>query len=324
MKWQYWIELYTRTHCTARGLRPKTIAAYAASLAQFREYARVVWQDKPPDRVSPRDALEYVQHLREVRGNGDSAINRHVVILRSFYRAIVAMGHLEPCNNPMTAFPKIRAVPKKLPTVLTDQEVERLLAQPQLDTVLGLRDRALLALLYGTGVRASECAGLTEADVDLDEHTVRVTGKGGHQRVVPLNDSVVAALRVYREQRGRGAPRAPFFLSRRGRAMARTAVYERVRTFGQRARLDKRISPHQLRHTFATHLVRAGVGLVTIRDLLGHRWITSTQVYLHVTAEDLRSAAAQHPIGRLLKVVENFLPDVRLPLQYAPRRRSYG
>lgn len=324
MKWQYWIELFTRTHCTARGLRPKTIAAYAASLAQFREYARVAWQDRPPDRVCARDALEYVQHLREVRGNGDSAVHRHVVILRSFYRALVAMGHLDPRDNPMTAFPKIKAAPKKLPTVLSDAEVERLLAQPQLDTVLGLRDRALLALLYGTGIRASECAELSEADVDLGEHTVRVSGKGGHQRVVPLNDSVVAALRVYRQQRGSAAPRAPFFLSRRRRALSRTAVYERVRSWGQRAKLDKRISPHQLRHTFATHLVRAGVGLVTIRDLLGHRWITSTQVYLHITAEDLRFAAAQHPIGRLLKVVESFLPDVRLPLQYAPRRRSYG
>ena len=324
MKWEYWIELFTRTHCTARGLRPKTIAAYAASLEQFRQYARVVWQDKPPDCVTSRDALEYVQHLREGRGNGDSAINRHVVILRSFYRAIVAMNHLDPRDNPMTAFPRIKAVPKKLPTVLSAEEVGRLLAQPRPDTVLGLRDRALLALLYGTGIRASECAQLAEADVDLGEHTVRVTGKGGHQRVVPLNDSVVAALRAYRQQRGGAAPRAPFFLSRRGRAMSRTAVYERVRSWGQRAQLDKRISPHRLRHTFATHLVRAGVGLVTIRDLLGHRLITSTQIYLHVTAEDLRSAADQHPIGRLLKVVESFLPDVRLPLQYAPRRRNYG
>ncbi|MGH8222600.1 MAG: tyrosine-type recombinase/integrase, partial [Woeseiaceae bacterium] len=94
--------------------------------------------------------------------------------------------------------------------------------------------------------------------------------------------------------------------------------------WGHRTRIAKRVSPHRLRHTFATHLVRAGVNLVTIRDLLGHQQITSTQVYLHVTAEDLRAAADKHPIGRLLKTIDHLLPDVRLPLQYAPRRRDYG
>ena len=108
--------------------------------------------------MSARDVLEYLQHLREVRGNGDSAVNRALVVLRSFYRAIVAMGHLEPRANPLAGFPSIKAVPRKLPTSLAAEQVSRLLAAAQVDTVLGLRDRALLALLYGTGIRASECA----------------------------------------------------------------------------------------------------------------------------------------------------------------------
>jgi integrase/recombinase XerD len=324
MKWPYWIRLYVETHCTARGLRPLTIAAYAASLAQFREYVQVTLADKPPDAITARDVLEYVQHLRQVRGNGDSAVNRHVLVLKCFYRAMVAMAYLDPPANPMAGFPTMKAAPQKLPSTLSPEEIEALLDRPNADTVLGLRDRAILALLYGTGIRASECASLTEGDVDLGNATVAVIGKGGYPRVVPLNESVVRALEIYRRHRGPATPKAPFFVSRLRRAMSRTAIYECVRHWGQRARIGKRVSPHRLRHTFATHLVRAGVGLVTIRDLLGHRLITSTQVYLHVTADDLRSAADKHPIGRLLKTIDHLLPDVRLPIQYAPRRHEYG
>jgi site-specific recombinase XerD len=324
MKWDYWIALYTRTHCTARGLRSSSIAAYAAALAQFRSYVRFRFDDRPPDRIAACDVLEYLEHLRRERGNGAAAVSRHVAILRSFYRAIVAMGHLAPAANPLANFPKIKAAPQKLPVVLSMEEIERLLATPGAGTVLGLRDRAILALLYGTGIRASECASLRQDGVDLAEMTVTVSGKGGHERTIPLNERVAVALDVYARARGATLPAAAFFRSRRGRAMSRGAIYERVRAWARRARIRKIVSPHRLRHTFATHLVRAGVGLVTIRDLLGHRLITSTQIYLHVTAHDLREAADRHPIGRLLGLVEHLLPDVKLPLQDAPglRRRA--
>lgn len=324
MKWDYWIALFTTTHCVARGLRPSTIAAYADALRQFRRYVRDRLDDRPPDQIAARDVLDYVQHLREERANGHAAVNRQVVILKSFYRAIVAMGHLEPTANPMVAFPSIKAAPKKLPVTLSPDEIRRLLAAPPVDTILGLRDRAMLTLLYGTGIRASECCGLTEATVDLVDRTVTVTGKGGHQRTLPLNEQVVATLKVYRQARGPALPAAPFFRSRLGRALTRGAVYERVRTWSQRAGIHKVMSPHRLRHTFATHLVKAGVGLVTIRDLLGHRQITSTQIYLHVTAQDMREAAEQHPIGKLLGTVEHLLPDVKLPLQRPSSLIGYG
>ena len=323
MRWGYWITLYTRTHCSARGLLPLTIAAYEAALRQFRAYIESMHDGKPPDAVTARDVLEYLEHLRRNRGNGDAAVNRTLVILRGFYRAIVAMGHLEPRANPLAGFPCIKAVPRKLPVVLGNDEVERLLAQPRSDTILGLRDRAILALLYGTGIRASECASLREGSVDLAALTITVTGKGGHQRTLPFNEEVAAVLKHYAAARGPALPAAPFFRSRRGRALSRAAIYERVRTSARRARLGKVVSPHRLRHTFATHLVRAGVGVVTIRDLLGHRQIASTQIYLHITAQDLRAAADRHPIARLLGTIEHLLPDVRLPFQHG-RRRSSG
>ena len=324
MTWEYWICLYTRTHCVARGLRTSTIGAYQKTLEQFHEYIRLHQGDVEPGLVTARYVLEYVNHLRQDRHNGDSAVNRQVTVLKNFYRAIVAMGHLEPVANPLAYFPKMKAKPRKLPVVLSPEEVQNLLASPPKDIVLGLRDRAILALLYGTGIRASECATLTEENVDLVANTVRVFGKGGHERTIPLNPIVADSLKAYRQVRAEAPPRGAFFRSRTGKAMSRNAIYERVRTHARRSRIAKRVSPHTLRHTFATHLVRAGESLVTIRDLLGHRQISSTQIYLHVTAEDLRSAAANHPIARLAPTVELLLPNVKLPLQYAPRRRSTG
>ena len=315
MKWAYWTSLYLRTHCVARGLRPLSIAAYEAIIKQFSEWIRVTRADLPPDQITARDVLEYLQHLREARHNGDAAVNRQLTVLRSFYRAIVAMGHLEPAANPMAGFPRIKAVPRKLPVALATEQVSRLLVQPKMDTVIGLRDRALLAILYGTGIRASECATLSSGQVDLVQLTITVHGKGGHERAIPLNVQLAEVLRDYARARGPALPTAPFFRSRFGRPLSRGAIYERVRSWGQRSHVGIPLSPHRLRHTFATHLVRAGVGLVTIRDLLGHRQITSTQIYLHVTADDLRNAAAKHPIGRLLATVEHLLPAGRLPFQ---------
>jgi site-specific recombinase XerD len=315
MKWAYWIHLYIDTHCVARGLRPLSIAAYAATLKQFSQWIRLACADRAPDQVSARDVLAYLQHLREARGNGDAAVNRQLTVLRSFYRAIVAMGQLEPRGNPMAGFPTIKAVARKLPVCLAPEQVARLLLEPKADTLIGLRDRALLALLYGTGIRASECATLRCAQVDLVRLTITVSGKGGHERSIPLNPQLADVLRSYAQARGPALPNAPFFRSRFGKALSRGAIYERVQTWGRRSKLAVPLSPHRLRHTFATHLVRAGVGLVTIRDLLGHRLITSTQVYLHVTADDLRQAAARHPIGQLLATVEHLLPCGRLPFQ---------
>lgn len=324
MKWSYWMSLYIRTHCVARGLRPLTLAAYEAALRQFSEWIRVTHADVPPDRISARDVLEYLQHLREARGNGDSAVNRAVVVLRSFYRAIIAMGHLEPNANPMAGFPSIKAVARKLPVSLAPEQVSRLMRGPTADTIIGLRDGVLLALLYGTGIRATECATLRCGQVDLTHLTVTVNGKGGHERTIPLNPKLAESLRTYAHARGAALPTAPFFRSRFGRPLSRGAIYERVRTWGQRTRVGIPLSPHRMRHTFATHLVRAGVGLVTIRDLLGHRLITSTQIYLHVTAEDLRHAAARHPIGALLGTVQHLLPTGRLPFQRARAAAGTG
>jgi site-specific recombinase XerD len=322
MKWEYWIDLFVNRHCAARGLSPRTIAAYGKTLEGFRAWVRFRLEDRGPDELAPLDIIEYVEHLRRERRNGPAAVNRQVTILRSFYRAIVAMGHLDSGENPMAHFPRIKAAPVKLPTFLSEEETGALLAQPHTDTVLGLRDRALLMVLYATGIRASECATMTEEDVDLENKTIRVIGKGGHERALPLTDKVLPALRAYRQARGRATPRSAFFRSRRGAGMSRNAIYERVRTLGQRARIVKRVTPHRLRHTFATHLMRTGAQLVVIRDMLGHRCLSSTQIYLHTTAQDMRRAADLHPVRHLVDRIADLLPNVRVPFQWLPGEKA--
>ena len=324
MKWEYWLSQFLETHCTARGLRSNTIAAYRDTLICFCGFIRVNHKDKDPDELKAVHVLDYVNFLRHVRDNGPSAINRQVTVIKTFYRAMVAMEFMPFEANPMACFPKIKAAPRKLPTWLSQDEMEKLMRQPRTDTVMGLRDRALIITLYGTGIRASECAGLRESDVDFGNSIIQVTGKGGHQRVVPLNTEVIAALQNYRKARGELSPEQGFFQSRNGNPMTRNGIYERVRVHGRKAGIEKVLSPHRLRHTFATHLVKEGVDLLTISKLLGHRQLSSTQVYLHLTVEDLRDAADRHPVNRLVEKLEDFLPNLTLPFQYplAERKRK--
>ena len=323
MTWKYWMSLYLQRHCTARGLRSSTIEAYQATLEGFRNYVRFRLEDISPDTLTPMDVLQYVDYLRKERDNGASAVNRQVTVIKNFYRAIVAMGHLEHSANPMAHFPKIKASARKLPVSLSEEDTEKLIDAPRTDTVLGLRDRAMLMLLYGTGIRASECANLRECDIDFSDKTIRVDGKGGHQRIIPLHQKVIDALRAYRTARGEFNPKKGFFRSRKGNTVSRNTVYERVRKYSRQSRMEKHVTPHTLRHTFATHLVRTGSQIHIVADILGHRNIQSTNIYIHMTAEDLRGAAERHPVSRLSKTIENLLPDVKLPFQ-KPRAQDFG
>jgi len=326
MKWEYTLDQYLNRHCSVRGLRPKTIAAYGDILRQYSAYMKEHYRHAGPEHVSTKDVLEYAQYLREHRHNRDAAVNRTVTVLRCFYRALVCLAYLESKDNPMHGFPPLKAPKRKFRDVLTAEEIRALINTPRTDTVMGLRDRGLLVLLYATGMRASECAQLLEKDIRLQERIVRVTGKGGNERTIPLNDTALEALRQYRTVRGRAAAEGAFFKSRKfGRALSRNAIYERVRTYARKARIAKHVSPHTLRHTCATHMVREKVNLVVLRDLLGHRQLSSTQVYLHMTAEDLREAVDQHPIEKLINTVKGILPGLKLPYQHPPGSRpSFG
>jgi len=321
LKWDHWIDLYCEHWCVARNLRSTTILAYRDALKQFVNWAYVHHFDLSPESLTARIVLDYVVHLREDRKNGGSAVSRAIVVIKNFYGAMVAYGHLSPNENPMLGFPKLKEGRVKLPVFLSPGEMSRLLAQPKTLTVLGLRDRAILTLLYATGIRASECAGLLEGNVDLDERTIRVLGKGNRERTIQLNMRALKALDVYRKARGPQSPDKAFFRTKRGGPLSRKTVYDRVKKYGREARIMKRVSPHVLRHTCATHLVQRGANLVVLRDLLGHRQITSTQIYIHATAHDMKELAANHPVGKLAPVIEDLIEGVRLPIDHPPRRR---
>ncbi|MHC4180466.1 MAG: tyrosine-type recombinase/integrase [Planctomycetota bacterium] len=320
--WDLWIDLYCETWCVARNLRTSTIGAYRDSLRQFRQWVQREHLLAEPTRITSRIVLEYVVYLREKRNNGDSAVGRAIVVLKNLYAAMVSFGHLPPRDNPMAGFPRMRKTHEKLPTYLSSDELRRLLASPKTDTVLGLRDRAILMLLYATGIRANECATALEEWVDLDERTIRVFGKGGRERVIPLNERAVEALRTYRQARGHLSPGERFFRTKDGRGIGRKIVYQRVKKYALVAKISKRVSPHTLRHTCATHLVQRGENVVTIRDILGHRQLTSTQVYIHTTAHELREVARNHPIGELAPRIASLIEGVRIPIDYPPRRRA--
>ena len=322
MMWQYCLNLYLRTHCAGRGVCPNSIKSYHECLRQFISYVEVRLHKQSPAAITARDVLEYLLYLRTERMNGDSTVFRHSVVIKHFYQALVSLEYLKAAENPLTHFPTVKGAPKKLPIYLSEEEVTRLLKAPPGDTVLMVRDRAILTLLYCTGIRATECSTLREEDVDLANKCIRVTGKGGNQRSVPLNARALAVMRTYRQVRGEIDPKAAFFLSLRRKQMTRGAIYERVRKWSVVAKIEKSMSPHRLRHTFATHLVKAGVNIVDIRDLLGHRQISSTQIYLHTTAHDLKEAVEKHPIKRLAVDLEQILPGVKLPWHYAPVRRQ--
>jgi len=324
MHWEYGIKLYTEVHCNGRGLQPSTIAAYRAVLEQFRKYIRYRVDDKLPCEITSRDILDYVVHLRKERENQQAAINRTIVIISNFYKSLVAMKQLDPHENPTAGFPRMKTTPRKLPKVLNNKEMDSLVNQPSDKTVIGLRDRAVIMLLYCTGIRASECSGLRESDVDLVERTIIVTGKGGHQRKIRINESACRAMIAYRNARGLSSPHRHFFISMRGKGLSRNAIYERIRTTAIKAGINKPVSPHWLRHTCATDLVRAGVNIVVVQELLGHRHITSTQVYFHVSGESLAHAAEQHPINRFRDLIDELLPGVMLPFKHPPRRAGFG
>ena len=254
--WDCWIDLYTETWCTGRNLKPSTIAAYRDLLRQFEIWAASRFLITSPAEVTMRIALEYVNYLRDERGNGDSAVCRAVVVLKNFYAAAVAFGHLQPNADPMARFPAMKKRREKLPTFLSSSELEKLLDAPKTDTLLGLRDHAIMRLLYATGIRAGECADMLEEWVDLENRTIKVLGKGNRERVVPLNKRAAKALRQYRAQRGPISPKAVFFRKKDGGPINRKIVYQRVKKYAQQAGISKRVSPHTLRHSCATHLLQ--------------------------------------------------------------------
>ncbi len=264
-----------------RGLSANTIEAYERDLAQ---HLRFLSEKGLADfgTLEESQLIVYVGRLRR-SGAAPATVVRKVSALRGFYRYLVREGVI--AADPTSNLPSGQLL-RQLPSVLSVEEVERLLAQPDTSTARGLRDKAMLELLYATGLRVSELVGLKRGDINLDLGVVRCMGKGSKERIVPVGGPAIEATRSYLASRRDAAP--CLFLGNKGRPITRVAVWRIVQRRARGAGVRTAISPHTLRHSFATHMLEGGANLRAIQELLGHANIVTTQIYTHVSVDRLR------------------------------------
>ena len=278
-----------------QGASPRTHEAYGRDLVRFAVFAKTRGASSPVG-VSARTLREYVYHLKDV-GLAPASIRRNVSAVRTYYRFLLGEGHVVRDPSERLETPKRW---RTLPDVLSVDEVSLLLAAPTLDEPLAFRDRALLELAYGAGLRVSEWISLGVRDVLMEEGLVRVFGKGSKERLVPIGRSAIGAVAVYlrelRPRLERGEGKGVLLLNARGTPLTRMGAWKILRKYVEAAGIAKRVSPHTLRHSFATHLLEGGADLRAVQEMLGHADISTTQIYTHVDREYLRSVHKQyHP-----------------------------
>lgn len=272
-----------------RGASPHTLRSYATDLAEFTGFLAA----ERIDGLAAADARAVRAFLAELhrRRLSKATIARKLAAIRSCFRFLARRGVLEVNPARQVRSPRLG---RRLPSVLPKDEATQLLDAAPEPTVAGARDRALLELLYASGLRVAEGCGLDVDDVDLARRTVRVLGKGDKERVVPVGDTALEALDAYLELRGR--ERGPLFLNARGGRLTPRSAHRIVGRRARRAGIGQRVTPHTLRHSFATHMLGEGADLRLIQELLGHRRLSTTQRYTHVSPEHLmRVYDAAHP-----------------------------
>jgi integrase/recombinase XerD len=278
-----------------RGSAANTQLAYARDVARFAAFAAAEGI-RDPGEATPRQLRAFVYHLKDL-GLAPSSVRRTVSAVRTYYRFLLDDGHVARDPSERLDTP---ARWRTLPGVLSVADVERLLAAPTVDQPLAFRDRAMLELAYGAGLRVSEWITLAVRDLLFEDQLVRVFGKGSKERLVPVGRSAIGAAAVYvrelRPRLDRGAGKGVLFLNARGEPLTRMGAWKILRRHVDAAGIVAPVSPHTLRHTFATHLLEGGADLRAVQEMLGHASIATTQIYTHVDREYLRSVHRQyHP-----------------------------
>jgi integrase/recombinase XerD len=280
-----------------KGLSKNTIDAYSHGLNRFLDYLRRKGIQEMAE-VGKLDIRAFLLALKRQGLSTKSAV-RNLSAIRSFFRFLIQEGVLDA--NPIEELesPKIE---RKLPEILTLKEVEQLLEQPNAQTPIGIRDRTMLEVLYATGMRVSELTKLPLQQVNLEGGYVLVFGKGSKERIIPLGSEAMKWIALYlksaRERLAKGKESPSLFINRSGRGMSRQQFWKNIKTYGRRAGIRKRITPHLLRHSFASHLLEGGADLRSVQIMLGHADISTTQIYTHVTGERLKKIHQRyHPRG---------------------------
>lgn len=276
-------EYYLKIECA---MSPNTVASYISDLTAF--FSAV---GKDPKDVVPEDIISYFAETTALSKRSQARV---LSSLHSFYKWMILEG--EMTDNPSDAIeaPKLG---KYLPAVLSVEEVDRLIAAVDLDSAFGKRDRAMLETLYGLGLRVSELVSLRISSIWTEQGFVSVIGKGDKQRLVPLGGMARDAIRDYLEVRGPAADRESsdiLFLNRFGRALTRVAVFKMIKAYAMKAGISKEISPHTLRHSFATHLIENGADLRAVQEMLGHESILTTEIYTHIDSSTWQRNILEH------------------------------
>jgi len=280
-----------------QGTAPPTLEAYRRDVERLVDYARTKGATLPAD-ITSRMLREFVYHLKDL-GLAPSSIRRNISAVRTYFRFLLSDGVVARDPSERIETPKRW---RTLPDVLTVDEVGRILAAPTLDDPFAFRDRAMLELAYGAGLRVSEWITLGLRDVLMEDRLVRVFGKGSKERLVPIGRSAIGAVATYiRELRPRlekGGGKGILLLNARGEPLSRMGAWKILRKYVERAEIAKEVSPHTLRHSFATHLLEGGADLRAVQEMLGHADIGTTQIYTHVDRDYLRKVHKQfHPRG---------------------------
>jgi integrase/recombinase XerD len=278
-----------------KGSSMRTREAYRRDIERLITYAAMRGSANPA-ALTGKLLRDFIYHLKDL-GLSPASIRRNVSAARTYFRFLLGEGVLVRDPSERLETPKRW---RSLPDVLTVADVERLLAAPSLDEPMAFRDRALLELAYGAGLRVSEWISLPIRDVALEEGVVRVFGKGNKERLVPIGRRAIGAVAIYlrelRPKLERGGGKGILFLNTRGTPLSRMGAWKILRHHVKTARLTKHVTPHTLRHSFATHLLEGGADLRAVQEMLGHADISTTQIYTHVDREYLRSVHRQfHP-----------------------------
>lgn len=289
------LEVFDTFLSLEKGASPRTREAYRRDITRLAEYAAIRGAAEPASLTS-KLLRDFIYHLKDL-GLSPASIRRNVSAARTYFRFLMGEGVLARDPSERLETPKRW---RSLPEVLTKGEVEKLLAAPSLDEPMAFRDRAMLELAYGAGLRVSEWITLPVRDVALGEGLVRVLGKGNKERLVPIGRRAIGAVAIYlRELRPkieRGGGKGILFLNARGTPLSRMGAWKILRHHVDQAGIKKRVTPHTLRHSFATHLLEGGADLRAVQEMLGHADISTTQIYTHVDREYLRSVHKRfHP-----------------------------
>ena len=276
-----------------KGLAKKTLEAYSHDLNRFLNYLQ---EKKIEDLlgVTKLDVRAFLLTLKAKKLSNKTVV-RNLVAIRTFFRFLTQEGKLE--SNPVEDLESPQLA-KTLPEILSLQEVEQLLETPKPQTPLGVRDRSMLEMLYATGMRVSELVSLQMNQLNLEGGYVLLLGKGSKERAVPIGGEAIKRVSDYlkgaRQKLSKGKESPFLFLNRSGRKMSRQVFWKNIKSYGRRAGIRKKITPHLLRHSFASHLLARGADLRSVQMLLGHADISTTQIYTHVTGERLKQVHKRH------------------------------